>query len=76
MTKKTKHHVYVEIGIVKYPDYLESAVSGFTELFTVANRFASSHEDTQHSFIRVTHWQVSPGKPKQVGLCIRQSSRN
>jgi transcriptional regulator GlxA family with amidase domain len=62
------HNAYVEIGIVKYPGYLESAVFGFTELFTVANRFASSHEDRLHPVIRVTHWQASLGKPRQVDL--------
>jgi hypothetical protein len=51
MTKRVKHNPYIEIGIVKYPGYLESAVFGFTELFTVANRFASSHEDTPGPFI-------------------------
>lgn len=30
--KRMKHNAYVEIGIVKYPDYLESGVFGFTEL--------------------------------------------
>ena len=43
---------YVEIGIVKYPCYLESSLFGLTELFTVANRFARSHDDKQHSVIR------------------------
>ena len=33
-----EHDDYVEIGIVKYPDYLESGLFGLTELFTVANR--------------------------------------
>lgn len=66
MTKK--HNTHVEIGIVKYPGYLESAVFGFTELFTVANRFAGSHEDRPLPFIRVTHWQASPGKAGQVEL--------
>jgi transcriptional regulator GlxA family with amidase domain len=68
MTKRAKHNAHVEIGIVKYPEYLESALFGFTELFTVANRFASAHEDTKHSFIRVTHWKASPVKPRQVDL--------
>lgn len=68
MTKRIKHNAYVEIGIVKYPGYLESAVFGFTELFTVANRFASSHVATLHPVIRVTHWQASLGTPRQVDL--------
>jgi transcriptional regulator GlxA family with amidase domain len=67
MTKRANHDAHTEIGIVKYPGYLESAVFGFTELFTVANRFASSREDT-HPFIRVTHWQASPEQSRQVGL--------
>jgi hypothetical protein len=59
---------YVEIGIVKYPCYLESSLFGLTELFTVANRFARSHEDKQHSVIRVTHWQASPTNRTRIEL--------
>jgi transcriptional regulator GlxA family with amidase domain len=59
---------YVEIGIVKYPDYLESGLFGLTELFAVANRFAMSHKDKQHSVIRVTHWQASPTNPTRIEL--------
>jgi hypothetical protein len=59
---------YVEIGIVKYPCYLESSLFGLTELFTVANQFARSHEDKQHSVIRVTHWQASPTNRTRIEL--------
>lgn len=59
---------YVEVGIVKYPCYLGSSLFGLTELFTVANRFARSHKDKQHSVIRVTHWQASPTNRTRIEL--------
>ncbi len=68
VTKRPKHNAHVEIGIVKYPECLKSAIFGFTELFTVANRFADSHEETHRPFIRVTHWQASPVKPGKMDL--------
>jgi transcriptional regulator GlxA family with amidase domain len=66
---------HVEIGIVKYPNYLESGLFGMTELFTVANRFAGSHKDKQHSVIRVTHWQASPTDRTRVELVFDSHPR-
>jgi transcriptional regulator GlxA family with amidase domain len=66
VTHGIKRSSYVEIGIIKYPGYLESSVLGLTELFTVANRFANSHVDTQLPVIRVTHWQGSPQDPRRI----------
>ena len=66
MTKRREKNGYVELGIVKYPEYLESAVCGLTEFFNVANRFASSHEDARRPILRVTHWQASLKNPKRI----------
>jgi transcriptional regulator GlxA family with amidase domain len=68
VTKRQEAGADVEVGIVKYPDHLESAVFGLTELFTVANRFTRSQANLQRSFIRVTHWQASTMNGKRVEL--------
>jgi transcriptional regulator GlxA family with amidase domain len=66
VTKRREKNAYVEIGIVKYPLYLASAVSGLTEFFIVANRFASSNEEAGRPIIRVTHWEASLRNPKRI----------
>ena len=69
MAKVTLHKEqtsYVEVGIIKYPGYLESSVLGLTELFTVANRFVTSDMNAQHPIIRVTHWEGSPRNPRHI----------
>ncbi len=44
-----------EIGLLIYSDCQLSAVYGLTDLFRIANEWA-----TQHRAIRVSHWQTAP----------------
>lgn len=47
----------IEIGLVLYPGVQQAAVLGLTDLFSVANRMASSHLQQSEPPLRVTHWQ-------------------
>lgn len=47
----------VEIGIVLYPEALDSAVYGLTEMCAVANHIAAGHEGMKRPRLRVTHWR-------------------
>jgi transcriptional regulator GlxA family with amidase domain len=48
-----------EIGILLYPQSLQSAVLGLTDQFAVANMMAARHEGLQRASIRVSHWQAN-----------------
>jgi len=45
-----------EIGIILYPDCQMGMVHGFTDLLTVAGRFAQSHDMPP---LRVSHWMLT-----------------
>lgn len=74
MTAIKHQSACLEIGIVVYPNCLESAVLGLTEFFMVANRYADCHKETQGLSIRVTHWRASPRGSKRIE-CIYDSHR-
>jgi transcriptional regulator GlxA family with amidase domain len=74
VTTRKQQNACLEIGIVIYPDCLESAVFGLTEFFLVANRYANCHKETQGLSIRVTHWRSSPRAGKRI-QCVYDSHR-
>jgi transcriptional regulator GlxA family with amidase domain len=47
-----------EIGIVIYPQAQMAAVHGLTDLFRVANRFASERVGIGAPELRISHWQL------------------
>lgn len=50
---------HTEIGILLYPQVLQSAVLGLTDQFAIANMMAARHDLLQPHAIRVSHWQVT-----------------
>ncbi|HGM7334503.1 TPA: GlxA family transcriptional regulator [Stenotrophomonas maltophilia] len=50
----------IEIALLIYPDCQMAAIHGLTDLFRIANEWATyPHEDDRQCFIRVTHWQLN-----------------
>ena len=61
VTRKQDRRSGVEVRILLFPRFLASADFALTEMFAIANRYASSHGSG--SLIRVSHWETSQRKP-------------
>jgi transcriptional regulator GlxA family with amidase domain len=48
-------HPFVEIGLVPYPGAQQAAIYGLTDLFDVANRFATLHQAGSTPLLHVSH---------------------
>ena len=61
----------VEIGLVRYPDCMISAVYGLADLFRMANFMASRHEGLQRPMIRVSQWLQSADEAEMI--CVEDT---
>ncbi|WP_192557954.1 GlxA family transcriptional regulator [Pseudomonas allokribbensis] len=51
----------IEIALLLYPECQMAAVYGLTDLFRIANEWATyPHHENRHRRIRVTHWRLDP----------------
>ncbi|PZO86892.1 MAG: AraC family transcriptional regulator, partial [Micavibrio aeruginosavorus] len=53
----TKTAQRIEIGLLYYPDCLESAIYGLNDLFRIANMVAETHDGFQRPLIRISQWR-------------------
>jgi transcriptional regulator GlxA family with amidase domain len=56
-----------EIGILLYPRVQMSAVLGLTDLFGVANRLSAEHGGSNHTELRISHWQLRDNQSLELG---------